>query len=44
MFKSFGELLVGQADIVETDHETFPWLISAPTMRHPMTILHTPNV
>lgn len=42
--KHFGELLVGQAEIVETDQENFPYLISAPTMRHPMSILHTPNI
>lgn len=42
--KYFGELLVGQAEIIPTDHADFPWLISAPTMRNPMTILHTPNV
>ena len=40
----FGELLIGQATIVETDHEQFPYLISAPTMRTPMTILRSPNV
>jgi len=40
----FGELLIGQSLIVETDHEKFPWLISAPTMRTPMTILRRPNV
>jgi len=40
----FGELLVGQATYVATDHKDFPYLISAPTMRTPMTILHSPNV
>ncbi|MEO1451049.1 MAG: macro domain-containing protein [Bacteroidota bacterium] len=40
----FGELLVGQAEVVPTDHAEFPYLISAPTMRHPMTIVRTPNV
>ncbi|MCE7996762.1 MAG: phage tail protein [Roseivirga sp.] len=40
----FGELLVGQALIVETGHTDFPYLISAPTMRTPMTILRSPNV
>lgn len=40
----YGELLVGQALIVETDHQDFPYLISAPTMRTPMTILRSPNV
>jgi O-acetyl-ADP-ribose deacetylase (regulator of RNase III) len=42
--KYFGELLVGQAEIVETEHTQFPYLISAPTMRTPMTILRSPNV
>lgn len=40
----YGELLVGQALIVETAHKDFPYLISAPTMRTPMTILRSPNV
>ncbi|MEM6298589.1 MAG: macro domain-containing protein [Bacteroidota bacterium] len=40
----YGELLVGQATIVETDHRQFPYLISAPTMRTPMTIPRSPNV
>jgi O-acetyl-ADP-ribose deacetylase (regulator of RNase III) len=40
----FGELLVGQATIVETDHTLFPYLISSPTMRTPMTIHRSPNV
>ncbi|MFK7969859.1 MAG: hypothetical protein AB8F95_05800 [Bacteroidia bacterium] len=40
----YGEILVGQADIIPTDSEVFPYLISAPTMRHPMTIARTPNV
>jgi O-acetyl-ADP-ribose deacetylase (regulator of RNase III) len=39
-----GELLVGQAVIIETLHEQFPFLISAPTMRTPMTISRAPNV
>ncbi len=42
--KYFGELLVGQAEIIATDHTLFPYLISAPTMRTPMTIHRTPNV
>ncbi|MDJ1506490.1 macro domain-containing protein [Xanthocytophaga agilis] len=42
--KYYGELLVGQAEIVPTDHTSFPYLISAPTMRLPMTILRTPNI
>lgn len=40
----YGELLVGQALIVETGSTGFPYLISAPTMRTPMTILRSPNV
>lgn len=40
----YGELIVGQATIVETDHEQFPFLISAPTMRTPMTIDRSPNI
>ncbi len=42
--KYFGELLVGQADIVHTEHADFPYLIAAPTMRTPMTIHRGPNV
>lgn len=42
--KYFGELLIGQAEIIETDSVDFPYLISAPTMRTPMTILRTPNI
>jgi O-acetyl-ADP-ribose deacetylase (regulator of RNase III) len=42
--KYYGELLVGQAEIVETGHSDFPYLISAPTMRTPMTIHCSPNV
>ena len=33
-----GELLVGQAAIVPTDHDDFPYLISAPTMRVPTVL------
>lgn len=36
-----GELLVGQAAVVETCYPTIPFLISAPTMRVPMQ-LHDP--
>lgn len=42
--KYYGELLVGQADIIPTEHVDFPYLISAPTMRVPMSINRTPNV
>jgi O-acetyl-ADP-ribose deacetylase (regulator of RNase III) len=36
-----GELPVGCAVIVPTDHDRFPWLISAPTMRVPMRVADT---
>jgi O-acetyl-ADP-ribose deacetylase (regulator of RNase III) len=38
-----GELPVGQAVIVPTDDPSFPWLISAPTMRVPMDVSGTVN-
>jgi O-acetyl-ADP-ribose deacetylase (regulator of RNase III) len=38
-----GELPVGQAVIVETHHERIPFLISAPTMRVPMSVANTVN-
>src|SRR5262249_45446573 len=38
-----GELIVGAADIVETDHDRFPFLIAAPTMRVPMVLRDSPN-
>jgi O-acetyl-ADP-ribose deacetylase (regulator of RNase III) len=41
--KYYGELLVGQAEIVETGHKDFPYLISAPTMRLPMVLNKTVN-
>lgn len=41
--KHYGELLVGKAEIVETDHKNFPYLISAPTMRMPMALNKTVN-
>lgn len=41
--RHFGELLVGQAEIVPTDHPEIPWVVSAPTMRVPMTIVGSPN-
>lgn len=37
--KHHGELLVGTAEIVETDNERIPFVIAAPTMRVPL-ILH----
>jgi O-acetyl-ADP-ribose deacetylase (regulator of RNase III) len=42
--KHHGELLVGQAEIVATDHPNIPYLISAPTMRVPMILTGTVNV
>jgi O-acetyl-ADP-ribose deacetylase (regulator of RNase III) len=39
-----GELLVGQAELVETDHPDIPFLISAPTMRVPLELENSPNV
>jgi O-acetyl-ADP-ribose deacetylase (regulator of RNase III) len=36
--RHYGELLVGQADIVETGHPSPPFLIAAPTMRVPMAL------
>lgn len=42
--KYFGELLVGQAEVIPTGQAQFPFLIAAPTMRTPMTIANTPNV
>ena len=42
--KYYGELLVGQAEILPTGSTLFPYLIAAPTMRTPMTITRGPNV
>ena len=39
-----GELLVGQALSVATNHKQFPWLICAPTMRLPMKIMDPVDV
>lgn len=39
----YGELLVGQADIVETGDNKIPFLIIAPTMRVPMNLSDTVN-
>jgi len=39
----FGELPVGNAIIVETSHQKFPYLISAPTMRVPSNVSATVN-
>lgn len=40
----FGELPVGQATVVPTGHEAFPYLVAAPTMRIPDQIGDTVNV
>ncbi len=42
--RHFGELLVGVAEIVPTDHPRIPFVISAPTMRVPMILSETVNV
>ena len=39
-----GEQSVGTSIIVETKHETHPFLAHTPTMRFPMSIAHTDNV
>jgi O-acetyl-ADP-ribose deacetylase (regulator of RNase III) len=41
--KHYGELLIGQAEIVETDVEQIPFVIAAPTMRVPMILKDTVN-
>jgi O-acetyl-ADP-ribose deacetylase (regulator of RNase III) len=38
MHHHYAELLVGQAEIVPTDHVKIPYVISAPTMRVPMIL------
>lgn len=38
-----GELLVGTADVVETDDEQLPFLIASPTMRVPMILRDSIN-
>lgn len=38
-----GELVVGNADVVETENESIPFLIVAPTMRVPMILRDTVN-
>jgi O-acetyl-ADP-ribose deacetylase (regulator of RNase III) len=42
--KHHGELLVGTAEIVPTDHPLIPFVISAPTMRVPMILDESVNV
>ncbi|MDX2241183.1 MAG: macro domain-containing protein [Leptolyngbyaceae cyanobacterium bins.302] len=39
--KHHGELLIGCAEIVETDNAAIPYLIAAPTMRVPMILKET---
>ena len=39
----YGELPVGNAAVVATDHSVWPYLIVAPTMRVPMDVRHTLN-
>jgi len=39
----FGELPVGTAVVVETGDDTFPYLVSAPTMRTPTSVDRTLN-
>jgi len=41
--KHHGELLVGAAEIVETNSRQIPYLIAAPTMRVPMILGNTIN-
>lgn len=42
--KYHGELLVGCAEIVKTNHEKIPYVISAPTMRVPMVLQNSVNI
>ncbi|MBM7841760.1 macro domain-containing protein [Herpetosiphon giganteus] len=39
----FGELLIGKAALVPTDHANIPFVIAAPTMRVPMILQGTVN-
>jgi len=41
--KHAGELLVGEAEIVPTGSERFPYLVCAPTMRVPQNVADTVN-
>ncbi len=38
-----GEMPVGAAEIVETGHAQWPYLVAAPTMRVPESVAHTTN-
>ncbi len=42
--KHHGELLMGCAEIVKTDHDKIPYVISAPTMRVPMILKDSVNI
>lgn len=39
----YGELPIGQAIIVSTGNDDYPWCVSAPTMRVPMPVASTMN-
>jgi O-acetyl-ADP-ribose deacetylase (regulator of RNase III) len=39
----YGEIIIGQADVVETTHDRIPYLIFSPTMRVPMNLHETVN-
>ncbi len=39
-----GEILVGQAELIETGDKNIPFCVSAPTMRVPMILKDTPNI
>jgi O-acetyl-ADP-ribose deacetylase (regulator of RNase III) len=41
--KHHGELLIGQAEIIETDVDQIPFVIASPTMRVPMILKDTVN-
>ena len=41
--KHHGQLLVGQAELVETESEAIPYLIAAPTMRVPQSLHNSAN-
>ena len=42
--KHNGELIVGNAEVVETGHTKIPYLIAAPTMRVPMILKDSVNI
>ena len=42
--KYLGELLVGQAELIETENKDIPFCIAAPTMRVPLILKNTVNV